>query len=540
VGGQANGALARMKVGLVGVGLGLFALGAQAWAAAGPFPTGAAPPPAAGATLEFPDWRQQQQDSGSAVTGSAMAESGTDFASQDGPRPGDERLKQWLEDLQSEHFSRRLEASQGLAEAEFAVVPRLIPLLTAPQAEVAWRARQVLLRQGIRGGDLEVRRIGLILHLLTAAGHPQFASDARDFQQRVQSTRIAELVRQIEREEGMDIFEGYRMAGGAIEMRGEVVIAQGGRIIRLIPPAERAPIPDDWQLLQPPANQGAAGWRQRDERSRRSAEDRRQDDAELEGDEADDETDSQEGPPPESEEQRQRREVLENLDTWLERIAVAEHAQLETWETQWSKIGLIADSSSASTPGFVNYELIVQSDLVPRQMDLIRRLAANHLGISLQLNEIEVTADWVALIAEAHRQSRLTQVMTYKCRLDMEVYRQLLALAKGSPALNWETQGRAMLGIMDGAPQLAFDRLHPAATDGAVVGRVTPDSAAERGGLQSNDLITHVQGVRVENFTELRRLVAVFDVDQEIEVRVRRDGQPEPLTLKFRLMRHTQ
>lgn len=66
---------------------------------------------------------------------------------------------------------------------------------------------------------------------------------------------------------------------------------------------------------------------------------------------------------------------------------------------------------------------------------------------------------------------------------------------------------------------------------GAFVQQVMPDSSAEKGGLKSGDVITHVDGVKIRSFTELRSKVATKGAGNKIELRVLRDGDEVDLDI---------
>ena len=65
----------------------------------------------------------------------------------------------------------------------------------------------------------------------------------------------------------------------------------------------------------------------------------------------------------------------------------------------------------------------------------------------------------------------------------------------------------------------------------AQVGSVYADGPAARGGLESGDLVTHMNGEEIADWWEMERVIASH-ANQPIEVRVRRDGQDVgPLTV---------
>jgi len=62
-----------------------------------------------------------------------------------------------------------------------------------------------------------------------------------------------------------------------------------------------------------------------------------------------------------------------------------------------------------------------------------------------------------------------------------------------------------------------------------VIGKVSPDSAAERAGLKPGDVIERVDGVAVRRFEELRQIV-LLEPGQSLNIDLRRNGQPMTLS----------
>lgn len=90
---------------------------------------------------------------------------------------------------------------------------------------------------------------------------------------------------------------------------------------------------------------------------------------------------------------------------------------------------------------------------------------------------------------------------------------------------------RGFLGFTGGdlsremAPEFGLD----ADTRGTLVQDVSEDTPAERAGLQPGDIITHLNGRRMENFRELRFAIADVRPGTEITLTVVRDGEEEEL-----------
>ena len=59
---------------------------------------------------------------------------------------------------------------------------------------------------------------------------------------------------------------------------------------------------------------------------------------------------------------------------------------------------------------------------------------------------------------------------------------------------------------------------------GAFVQQVIPDSSADKGGLKYGDVVTHVDGIKISSFNELRSKVSTKGAGSEIELTVNRSG----------------
>jgi membrane-associated protease RseP (regulator of RpoE activity) len=68
---------------------------------------------------------------------------------------------------------------------------------------------------------------------------------------------------------------------------------------------------------------------------------------------------------------------------------------------------------------------------------------------------------------------------------------------------------------------------------GVVVGRVAPDSPASKAGLKETDVITEVNGQRVEGATQFRRMIREIPAGRTVELKVWRDGRAQSLSAKL-------
>src|SRR6185312_4533975 len=67
---------------------------------------------------------------------------------------------------------------------------------------------------------------------------------------------------------------------------------------------------------------------------------------------------------------------------------------------------------------------------------------------------------------------------------------------------------------------------------GALVAQVTPDGPAAKGGLQTGDLVTKIDGHEVSSQTDLTRQVALVSPGQDMHLTVLRDGRTQEVTSK--------
>jgi S1-C subfamily serine protease len=73
------------------------------------------------------------------------------------------------------------------------------------------------------------------------------------------------------------------------------------------------------------------------------------------------------------------------------------------------------------------------------------------------------------------------------------------------------------------------DAMNLDASQGAFVSEVSPDSAAEKGGILAGDIITEINGRPVVSFQELRAKVASKGAGAELELTVLRKGKSEKI-----------
>jgi serine protease Do len=68
---------------------------------------------------------------------------------------------------------------------------------------------------------------------------------------------------------------------------------------------------------------------------------------------------------------------------------------------------------------------------------------------------------------------------------------------------------------------------------GVLVGRVAPDSPASKAGLKETDVVTEVDGQRVEGATQFRRMIREIPAGRTVKLTVWRDGRTQSLSAKL-------
>jgi len=71
--------------------------------------------------------------------------------------------------------------------------------------------------------------------------------------------------------------------------------------------------------------------------------------------------------------------------------------------------------------------------------------------------------------------------------------------------------------------------LHMPAERGAVVGKVLPDSPAATAGLKQNDVVTEINGQRVEGAAQFRRMIHEIPAGRAVQLTVWRDGRSQTI-----------
>ena len=91
------------------------------------------------------------------------------------------------------------------------------------------------------------------------------------------------------------------------------------------------------------------------------------------------------------------------------------------------------------------------------------------------------------------------------------------------------SRGRLGVTAQDLTPELA-KAFGIQATQGTVVAQVAADSPAEKAGLKAGDVITDVNGKPVRNSADVRNIIGLLRVGEEVEMNVLRAGKTSSLT----------
>jgi Do/DeqQ family serine protease len=93
-------------------------------------------------------------------------------------------------------------------------------------------------------------------------------------------------------------------------------------------------------------------------------------------------------------------------------------------------------------------------------------------------------------------------------------------------------RGHIGVAIQDLTPDLAR-ALGTTHTQGALIARVEPGSAAQHAGLRSSDLVVAVNGTPIHNASELRNRVGLAQIGDDIELTVDRGGSERAVSVRI-------
>ena len=99
---------------------------------------------------------------------------------------------------------------------------------------------------------------------------------------------------------------------------------------------------------------------------------------------------------------------------------------------------------------------------------------------------------------------------------------------------------RGQLGIVgqDLSPELA-KAFGIKQTHGVVIAQVINDSAADKAGLRTGDVITAVNGREIKEFAQLRNAIGLLRIDDTVTIDVLREGKPKSMTARITAAKET-
>ncbi|MFI5096829.1 MAG: PDZ domain-containing protein [Candidatus Acidiferrales bacterium] len=86
------------------------------------------------------------------------------------------------------------------------------------------------------------------------------------------------------------------------------------------------------------------------------------------------------------------------------------------------------------------------------------------------------------------------------------------------------------VGVAEVSPEKVKELRLPAER-GALLGKIVPDSPAAKAGLKENDVITEVNGQRVEGSEQFRRMIREIPAGRAAQLSVWRDGRQQAITV---------
>src|SRR5215472_3504308 len=129
---------------------------------------------------------------------------------------------------------------------------------------------------------------------------------------------------------------------------------------------------------------------------------------------------------------------------------------------------------------------------------------------------------WDQTLAEAEVRNALQEVEVLPQLMDVEDDVSVLLDEEGSGWLGLELH--EVTG--DSAKELKLP-----AERGVVLGKVVPDSPAAKAGLKENDVVTEVNGQRVEGAAQFRRMIHEIPAGRTVQLTLWRDGRAQSVSV---------
>jgi len=190
---------------------------------------------------------------------------------------------------------------------------------------------------------------------------------------------------------------------------------------------------------------------------------------------------------------------------------------------------------SVITTGIAASQFLLMQEFINAKLDLaegeeVILLAFDPSDIEEPLVELTFERLSTVTLEDNATGGRMEAARVKVKREEFEV--ELISCAEALEGGPCSRKGR-FLGFLSSTTTLAGVRLEDAPGGGVLVVEVAPGSFAEQAGLRPGDVITHVDGQRVENLFELRQLIRFKDPEVPVVLTVERGG--ETLELEVRL-----
>jgi len=160
---------------------------------------------------------------------------------------------------------------------------------------------------------------------------------------------------------------------------------------------------------------------------------------------------------------------------------------------------------------------------------LKREIAELKARLAAAQEEQEYSAPVVAEVPEAGPEIEIERRL-----IDMQEPEGPVAPAAPSArrfVMSLDGDGGSWLGVeMQEVTSEKAKSLKLSSERGALIGKVLPDSPASKAGLKENDVVTEINGQRVEGTAQFRRMIREIPGGRNIQLSVWRDGKQQTIT----------
>jgi C-terminal processing protease CtpA/Prc len=148
--------------------------------------------------------------------------------------------------------------------------------------------------------------------------------------------------------------------------------------------------------------------------------------------------------------------------------------------------------------------------------------------------QAELDGRKAALAADAD-EARAVIATDMALEQENQAVRELDALpeiAQDAMTLVMDEEGSSWLGVeLHEVTSESAKELKLSAERGVVVGRIVPDSPAAKAGLKEKDVVTELNGQRVEGAAQFRRMVHEIPAGRSVQLTIWRDGRTQTLSV---------